>query len=138
MNNENEYESIAKAAADWWVSKLVGRDRHDNGSNELSSIMACILADVGVKEITDKQAFGFAEVLKGVIIQRLTINDKIYLSCDYGPCGDLSFAADAAGINHLNCPFKTWMLITRIGVEVSDGYGKPLKTIFTKAERSNE
>ena len=43
-------------------------------------------------------------------------------------------AANKAGINRLNFPFKTGMFVSDTEVSVKEGYGEPYKTIWRKQE----
>lgn len=125
-----------KTAAKWWTDKLKRREPHSNGDNSTSSVFACLLADSGTKAITDNQLVLFTEELERGIQNYM---DKYpyrhtFIGCDYGPDRVLGEAADKAGINYLNFPFKTNLLIEQIGdgytVKVSDGYGRGYETVL--------
>lgn len=124
-----------KTAAKWWADKLGRREPHSNGDNSTRSVFACLLADSGTKAITDEQMVLFTEELERGIQNYM---DKYphrhtFIGCDYGPDRVLGEAADKAGINYLNFPFKTNLLIEQIGdgytVKVSDGYARGYETI---------
>lgn len=125
-----------KTAAKWWADKLKQRQPHSNGDNSTSSLFACFLADSCTKAITDDQLVLFTEELERGIQKFMEENPwyHTWLSCDYGPEMVLREAADKAGINYLNFPFKTNMCIQRSGdsysVQVSDGYGRGYETVL--------
>lgn len=128
-------KQTTEAAVNWWAEKITGKEPHNNGSDDFESFAACMMADMGRKNITEKQLFIFKEVLRGSIEMTQCNGDYMILSCDYGPDRDLSFAADQAGINYLNFPFKTWMKIENGKVEVHEGYASPGKIIFEFSEK---
>ena len=124
-----------KTAVKWWTDKIKRRQPHSNGDNSPSSTCACLLADLGAEATTDDQLELFATELESGIQNYM---DKYphrhtFIGCDYGPDRVLGEAADKAGINYLNFPFKTNLLIEQIGegytVRVSDGYARGYETI---------
>lgn len=125
-----------KTAAKWWADKLKRRQPHSNGDNAPASVFACLLADIGTEAITDDQLALFTEELERGIqnyMEEIRVRHT-FISCDYGPDMVLREAAGKAGINYLNFPFKTNMLIEQIGdgytVKVSDGYGRGYETVL--------
>lgn len=116
-------KSIEKAV-NWWAEKITNGCLHDNGARDASSVFACMLADIGAKNIEKQQVDIFKKELTRIIKGEEQLLD-IWLSCDYGPGVLLGEAAEIAGINPLNFPFKTNLIIKSDGkVLVSDGYGK--------------
>lgn len=129
----NERHEAAIVAADWWASKISGNVRHDNGDTSPTNMFAMLLADAGRMPLTREQINTFkAAVIKG--IEEYPYNGEIDLYCDYGPGLILRDAADEAGINHLNFPFKTGMFVTALEIRVKEGYGQPYDTIWRKQE----
>lgn len=126
---------LADAAVEWWAKKISGEEPHDNGSVDFASFMGCRMADMRRKKITEKQLFVFKEVLRGEIEVNKRKCDCLILGCDYGPDKNLDFAAEQAGINVLNFPFKTWMAIKDEKIEVHEGYAAPEKVIFEITEK---
>ncbi len=122
MQTENKV--VFEKAVNWWCEKLRGNAPHSNGDSSLPSIMACIMADRGTKPVTDEQIAVFKEELMKELEQSQD-SFGISLECDYGPCRMLDAAAQKAGINVLNFPFKTGMEIRDGKVRVSDGYAQP-------------
>ena len=128
-------EEVISTAANWWSNKLAGKVRHDNGDNSRTSLMACLFADMCAQPIQKEQLAIFEEELIKNI--RRTYENHIeqvgchftVIGCDYGPCSELYSAAEKAGINQGNFPFKTWMHIGIDYVEVSDGYGRSYERI---------
>ncbi len=115
----------------WWADKISGNVRHDNGAlNEAPSAMACILADLLVKPITEEQLETFKAVLEERLIEQLSSRGRVDLYCDYGPDIFLREAAEKANIPTVNFPFKTGMYIEYNGdVRVKEGYACPYTTI---------
>lgn len=127
---EKTYRNL-EIATNWWADKISGNVRHDNGAlNEISSLMACALADMGTKSVTEKQLTDFKKALASEIIEMLRLYGRADLCCDYGPGKSLKDAAQKAGIPLMIFPFKTSMLINGTGdIIVRDGYGAPSKVI---------
>lgn len=125
-----EIHEAAVVAAEWWAKEISGYTRHDNGDSSLSSSFAMLLADIGQEAPNEEQVETFkAAVIKG--IEEYPHQDLVGvdLCCDYGPGGILHDAAEEAGINELNFPFKTNMFVAKDRVRVSAGYAQPYETI---------
>jgi len=122
MTEENK--TLFEKAVNWWCEKLKENAPHSNGDNSLPSTMACIMADMGTKAVTEEQIATFKEELMKEL-EKADNRFAIYLECDYGPCRILNSAAEKAGINVLNFPFKTGMEIRDGKVRVSAGYAQP-------------
>lgn len=128
-------ETAIKTAAKWWADKLRQRAPHDNGDNSRSNQLAMILADMLTTPMSEDQLTRFQKALEEGIDQDLK-EHKGYggtMGCDYGPCNLLSAAAEQAGINLNNFPYKTHMHIKNTGddytVLVSDGYARPFEKV---------
>lgn len=118
-------ESIDKAI-NWWANKISKRVVHINGDDSTTSVMAYILTVMEYKKVTDDQLEIFRNELRNQIeeYRKEFKGMDIWLGCDYGPCKHLGEAAKKAGINDLNFPFKTKLVIENDGkVLVSDEYG---------------
>lgn len=120
-----ENKAVFEKAVNWWCEKLESRQPHSNGDSSAPSVMACMMADIGTKAVTDEQIAVFREELLKELEEKQDTGWGISLECDYGPCRELDAAAQKAGINVLNFPFKTGMEIRDGKVRVSDGYAKP-------------
>ena len=128
-------EEVIITASMWWADKLRKRQPHNNGDHSKSSIIACMLADLGTKNVTEEQykvfehelAVGIEKEYDEYVVKHNF--QCIYIGCDYDPCYILAEAANKAGISTLNFPFKTHMSITKNKVLVADGYGKPYVSI---------
>lgn len=123
-------EDAIKTAAKWWTDKLRQRAPHDNGDNSPANQFAMMLADMLTTPMSEDQLNRFQEALEKEIAADLERHGWSSLGCDYGPCIELANAADQAGINTSNFPYKTHMHIRQHGkdnytVQVADGYGKP-------------
>ena len=136
-------EIAIKTAAKWWTDKLRRRSPHSNGDNGTASVLACMIADLKSENIQADKLTVFATELENGIREAMAQNERcVWLGCDYGPDLVLREAADKAGINYLNFPFKTHMSIEQMGdgysVEVSDGYAQPYESVTPCEEGGGE
>lgn len=124
-------EEVIRKAVEWWADKVSGKQPHSNGDNGRESVMACIMADMGRKPVSNEQIEMFKRILSEKIREYAEERSCDFsIGCDYGPGILLAESADVAGINYLNFPFKTNMRIYVDGrVMVSDGYAKPYTEI---------
>lgn len=120
----------AAAAAEWWASKIDGRHHHDNGDRSSAGAIGMFLADALMKAPSEEQVDKF----KGALITELLNENNASLlafgglHCDYGPGLFLRDAAEEAGIESYNFPFKTSMSFRDGEIFVRDGYGaQPVK-----------
>lgn len=133
-------KELIAVAVNWWAEKISNNHPHSNGDNSLSSVMACMMADMASKPISLERLELFKTkltVLLEDIYQENFIKRNGYpysLGCDYGPDITLGTAAEAAGIELNNFPFKTHMHIYKNKVMVSDGYAQPFEIIFEAKE----
>lgn len=124
-------EQAINTAVEWWANKLKARTPHSNGDNSRSSVMACLLADMGTGVMTDEKLDIFKRELRTRIEKAIDNRwGEVYLGCDYSPTVDLAESATSAGINLLNFPFKTDLYIKQRDrdtyvVYVYAGYGAP-------------
>lgn len=124
-------EQAIKTAVEWWADKLKARLHHSNGDNGRASVMACFLADLGAKPVTDAQLDIFKKELRTRIeggIDNRSNWGEVYLGCDYNPTMNLYESAVAAGISEYNFPYKTDMYVQKredncYVVTVYAGYG---------------
>ena len=126
----DSYVEAINIAVEWWANKLIMKHPHSNGDNALPSILACLLADDGMEDTTDKQIDIFKAELRSKIESNIGNRyGQVYLGCDYHPSPSLRESAEVAGINVLNFLFKTDLYIKWDGDEynvyVYDGYGSP-------------
>ena len=106
-------EQAIITAAKWWSNKLRQKPRHDNGDRGLASLFACALADSAMTEITEEQLTKFEEALIENLSLTLSYDKNVNLNSDYSPDAKLKSAADLAGINTSNFPFKTSLWIQK-------------------------
>lgn len=126
MENRKISNEAINAAAEWWAKRISGKVVHDNGDNSFGSIFAGMLADTGVKLLSDAQLQKFKNSLVMRISEKVSQGvTVVYLRCDYAPCRELSEPAKDADIPLDNFPWKTDMRIENDLIEVSDGYGMP-------------
>lgn len=120
-------EKLIETAVNWWADKISNRHHHDNGAgDDKASIMACFMADLMFNPIAEQQIDLFKEELRNRIRKSFDDGNKdVWLCTDYAPCRTLAESAEVAGINLLNFPFKTNMVINEDKVRVSDGYCQP-------------
>lgn len=132
-------EEIAKIAATWWADK-VAKPKFDNGDNSDNGGMAQLLAALGTKPVGIEAREKFISELKSKIEKRIYWEPKyervprMVLSVDYGPDKDLYEAAEAAGVNKMNFPWKTTMWIDKNHVSVSYGYRTPEEILYANKE----
>ena len=131
----NEIHEAAVVAAAWWAGKIGGNTRHGNGDTSLSSAFAMWMADAGQETPSSEQINAFKTALIRGIEELALRMREVPLFCDYGPGGILHNAAEEAGINELNFPFKTGMFVSPDQVRVSDGYAQPWESIWERRER---
>lgn len=142
-------ESLAGAAAHWWAERVNGSIAHDNGSNEIASLIVGALAD-GLSVKPDEQQIRlFEEKLKEKIIakvrelreqaERHYVSSQIYLSCDYQPSTTLTEAAEESGIYPGNFPWKTSSCIDldKGSFTASAGYRQPWVQIFPEKSEND-
>jgi hypothetical protein len=128
-------EEVILIAVQWWSDKLMSGQPHNNGDNSIPSVIMCMLADIGAKPITRWQLSIFENELTKLLnddYDKWLVQcglDAFSIGCDYAPDKVLCVAANRAGIDLNNFPFKTHMRITKSGVSVRDGYRKPYKEI---------
>lgn len=122
--------SAGAAAGIWWATVL--RDpKHDNGGDELTSMMADMLtasnpAEAGALEL-------FAGYLKEEVDKMIEDGrDWISFGVDYHPDRILSNCAEKANLTvpMLGWPWKTNMWVTPQSVKVSYGYRAEVKIIW--------
>lgn len=123
-------ENEIKAAAKWWADQLRSKPKHDNGDGFHNALMS-LLAE-RITPLPESEIQKFQDCLEDVLKK----NEYIYcVSVDYGACGNLASAADAAGINIQDrLPVKTNMWIEPGKVKVSCGYRAPIEVIYEAAK----
>ena len=129
---------MALAMAKWWGERVDGSAHHDNGDHDtMASVFAGILADTMNKPAEKAQIDKFVDVLAEKIEQEFEKRNygRINLDCDYNPCRMLREAAQEAGIDPSNFPWKTNMSACfwegeDLCVVVSDGYRAPWEQIW--------
>lgn len=127
-----DIHDAAVVAAEWWAKKIGGEIHHDNGDNSPLNKLAMLMADSAQKKPTEAQINTFkAAVIKGIEEYPYKV-DEIDIYCDYGPGLILRDAAEEAGINKMNFPYKTGMYVSEKEVRVKEGYGTPYETIWRK------
>lgn len=127
-------ERVIEVAVNWWADKISKRHHHDNGDNSNASIMACLMADISYKPVTQEQLEIFKNELRKQLENEYEKIEKGYcrdilLMCDYNPCFMLAIPANNAGISNMNFPFKSSMVIEDGTIKISDGYCKPFVEI---------
>lgn len=123
-------EQAINVAVEWWANKLKAKTSHSNGDNGMASILACILADSMMNNITDEQLDIFKTELRSRIeADMYNRYREVYLGCDYHPTTILRESAEKASIDEMNFPFKTDLYIKwtddNYSVYIYDGYGAP-------------
>lgn len=127
-----DIHDAAVVAAEWWAKKIGGEIHHDNGDNSPLNKLAMLMADSAQTRPTEAQIEVFkAAVIKG--IEGYPYSGEIDIYCDYWPGLILSDAAEEAGINKMNFPYKTGMYVSEKEIRVKEGYGQPYETIWRKS-----
>lgn len=127
-----DIHDAAVVAAEWWSKKIGGEIHHDNGDNSPLNNLAMLMADSAQQKPTEAQINTFkTSVIKGIEQYPLR-SGEIDIYCDYGPGLILRDAAEEAGINKMNFPYKTGMYVSEKEVRVKEGYGMPYETIWRK------
>lgn len=125
-------EQAINTAVNWWSNKLKQKSPHSNGDSGAPSVLGCFLADINMRDISERQLSTFEKELYKEIkseIEHSLIEGgwrSLSVGCDYDPCCMLHDAAKKADISTWNFPYKTWMSISMgsddFQVRVSDGY----------------
>lgn len=132
-------EIAIKTAAKWWTDRLRERGPHSNGDNSMASMLANMFADMASKEIPEDKLQQFQTELELRIEEFMAelspyAREQAWLCCDYGPGIMLRDAADAAGIDYINFPFKTNVVVEKDGndyrVRASHGYAQPYVAVL--------
>lgn len=123
-------EKLIDVAVNWWADKVSHNYHHDNGATDTANVLACFMADMLFKPVTEDQINIFKSELREFIKMGLKMeHGNVWIDTDYAPCLILSESAKKAGISCDNFPFKTSMVIEKGKVKVSDGYCKPFVEI---------
>lgn len=135
---------IVKVAVAYWVNFLKNPNEvvQDNGEPTQFAIMNMLAKLAGNISYSPESIEEFEVELNNIIETNLNEFGRLTLGVDYHPDQNLSKALDA-GIKDYNSmtifPCKTSMIINNDTnkVEVSEGYGKPWKTIYPRADNTN-
>ena len=113
-------QAIAQISAGWWADK-VSHPKFDNGDG--ANVLAGIMASMSVNPLNDELRTKFIKALSETIATRLEHGErKVILDVDYGPCRELSQAAEQSGVSRNNFPWKTVMWISEHHIAVRYGY----------------
>lgn len=128
-------EKEIAAATEWWADKVCGLCKFDNGDDSSTggvTAMLATLAKGSAPRPDEDQRAKFVAALSEIILKEAVRHTKagrdlsdfrMTLDVDYGPCCELSDAADVAGITGNQFPWKTVMWIHKGDVAVRYGYG---------------
>ena len=135
VESEVQYPENVRAAVDWWANAIQS-PKFDNGESINAFITMMLYSSQ--KGISEEDLKTFKDTLALDIIAELQRNGRCTLSVDYNPCAILANAGNEIGLNDMTSfPWKTWMNITEQEVEVSEGYGAPMKTIWSKDNKED-
>lgn len=137
-------KEIVKVAVAYWVNFLKNPDSviQDNGEPTQFAMMNMLAKLAGNISYSPESIEDFEVELSNIIETNLNEFGRLTLGVDYHPDQNLSKALDA-GIKDYNSmtifPCKTSMIINNDTnkVEVSEGYGKPWKTLYPIADNTN-
>ena len=134
-------KEIVKAAVAYWVNFLknpndVVQDNGEPAQFAMLNMLAKLAGDISYHQESIEE---FEVELSNIIETNLNEFGRLTLSVDYHPDQNLSKALDAGIKDYKSMtifPCKTSMVIDNDAnkVEVSEGYGKPWKTIYPIAE----
>ena len=134
-NIEEKYPAYVSAAVDWWANAIQS-PTFDYGDSKKSLIAMMLYCEQ--KGHSEEEIKTFKNSLAKEIMVELQNNGHCTLSVDYHPCKILARAGETIGLNDtISFPLKTWMNISEQEVEVSEGKGVPMKTIWSNAEKLN-
>ncbi len=123
------------AAVKWWSEKVSSRVHHENGDKSSSGRFSMALADFLVQPVTDEQKVIFEAELKKELTEKYKEwGDYLVVGVDYSPDLPLINAAEKAGINTMNFPFKTYMSFRDNRLSVREGYGAQPVTIWEEGK----
>lgn len=135
---------IVKAAVAYWANFLKNPNEvvQDNGEPTQFAMMNMLAKLAGNINYPQESIEEFEEELSNIIETNLNEFGRLTLSVDYHPDQNLSKALDAGIKDYKSMtifPCKTSMIINNDTnkVEVSEGYGKPWKTIYPRADNTN-
>lgn len=108
-------EAGIKAAAEWWADRvckpvfhgLSDEERKDRSND--GYVMAEMMASLLAKPVDSQQREDFIKALSDAIREMNGECYKLQLFVDYHPTLMLADAADKAGIDHSNFPWKSGM-----------------------------
>ena len=85
-------EKVIEVAVNWWAEKVSKRHPHSNGDDSDASVMACLLADISYKGLSEEQVETFKRELTALLtekyeerFEKLNWEYPISIGCDYGP-----------------------------------------------------
>lgn len=127
-------EALA-AAAEWWA-KAIDRPKFDNGGTDEANMLSRMLMTIQAQPVTEAQLDTFKTRLIELLREKSPVESlrpDLCLHVDYHADQVLCDAADAAGIQHENFPWKTVMWIDADGggkVTVRHGYGAETQLVY--------
>ena len=140
-----EMEKEIEAAVDWWAKQFQAPKPSDNGdlATEMMKDMYALRLEPLTPETLEKFKQEFRLRLPNFLLEggwenAVRENNPSIgsycrcLVCDYGPCGPLRDALEAAGVTQLllRAPMKTYMWINPGNVKTRLGYHADEVTIY--------
>lgn len=122
-----------KAISNYWVEQA-GGSIHDNGDDNIQSVMAGILADKLNNPVSDDEFERFRNTLEEEVI----VQKPRSIRTDYAPERFLSSVCRKAEFKHCgNFPWKTIMHVEYdddgiVKVQLAEGYGASYETIYER------
>lgn len=107
-------DKIINIAAQYWINIIKSGKDHDNGDNSFAGFICSHLANESTEELEneklEKFRKAFFEEFKKVV-KEYPRESEVNLYCDYNPGWVLSEAAEKAGINEMQFPWKTGIVV---------------------------
>jgi len=128
VSSEVSEHGYINAAVNWWA-EAIQHPKMDNGTDELSMIMA-MFGGVNKRQLTEPELQTFREALAKGIMDQMAYSKRVTLSVDYGPDRILGEAGCTIGLGQFDFPCKTVMWITETEVRVRAGYGADERVIW--------
>ncbi len=128
-------EKNARLAAKWWADRLRGGAKLDNAdpspTGGMTLLMGKMLQGKAAAGRTEEQIQRFEDALCEELKTHKIMGSQYIVGVDYHPQPIFERAAETAGIKLSGAclPWKTHMYIIDGEIQVSYGYGAPMKKI---------
>ena len=107
-------DKVINMAALYWISIIAEGQDHDNGSLDFASLMCARLANNAAIKVPVENLRKFKEAFAKhfkLLTDKYPNSKEVTTYCDYSPGLVIRDAAEEAGINEIQFPYKTGILI---------------------------